>query len=121
MSPILATHLLKFLRCCSRFNKPHYIAGGFDAHLASTGELIIPYITPCVQCHTSYFKETLKDWKPHKHSVHTTEEARLGGLASMSLFLASFASLEIIKYLAVLSTTNKIIRRVGSFSLMICL
>ena len=57
----------------------HYIAGGFDAHLASTGELIIPYVTPCAACYATYFDEQLKDWKPAKHPV--VERANeIGGL-----------------------------------------
>ena len=89
----------KISRCCIRYNIPHYIAGGFDAHLASTGELIIPHVTPCVECYAGYFKEKLKGWKPKEHPVQE-RYTEMGGLASMSLFSASFAATEIIKYIA---------------------
>ncbi|PTQ85957.1 molybdopterin/thiamine biosynthesis adenylyltransferase [Trichococcus patagoniensis] len=89
----------KISRCCIQYNIPHYIAGGFDAHLASTGELIIPHVTPCVECYAGHFKETLKGWKPKEHPVRE-RYTEIGGLASMSLFSASFAAIEIIKYIA---------------------
>lgn len=89
----------KISRICVKYNIPHYIAGGFDAHLASTGELIIPYLTPCVECYARYFKKTLKDWKPEKHPV-TTRYKEIGGLSCLSLFSASYACIEIIKWLA---------------------
>lgn len=89
----------KISRICVALNKPHYIAGGFDAHLASTGEMVIPYKTPCVECYTKYFSETLKDWKPTKHPVKN-RYMDIGGLAAMTLFSSSFAAIEIIKYLA---------------------
>ena len=77
----------------------HYIAGGFDAHLSSTGELIIPYITPCVECYAAHFKIALKDWKPKKHPVQI-RYLEIGGLASLSLFSTSYACIEILKYIA---------------------
>lgn len=89
----------KISRICVQEHIPHFIAGGFDAHLASTGELIIPYVTPCVECYTGYFKETLKDWKPKPHPVKS-RYMEIGGLSSMSLFSSSFASIEILKYIA---------------------
>lgn len=89
----------KISRICVKHRIPHFIAGGFDAHLASTGELIIPYVTPCVECYASYFKKTLKDWKPKKHPVKVRYK-EIGGLASMTLFSASYAAIEIIKYIA---------------------
>lgn len=89
----------KISRICVKYRLPHYIAGGFDAHLASTGELVIPYTTPCVECYASYFKEALKGWKPKKHPV--PERSReIGGLACLSLFSSSYACIEIIKCLA---------------------
>lgn len=89
----------KISRVCIKHMIPHYIAGGFDAHLASTGEIIIPYITPCVECYASHFKESLKNWKPKKHPV-VKRDLEIGGLASMTLFSSSFATIEIIKYIA---------------------
>ena len=89
----------KISRICVKHKLPHFIAGGFDAHLASTGELIIPYVTPCVECYSGYFKEKLKGWKPKKHPVKT-RYMEIGGLASMSLFSVSYATIEILKYIA---------------------
>ena len=89
----------KISRVCMKYRIPHYIAGGFDAHLSSTGELIIPFVTPCVECYATHFKETLKGWKPKKHPV-SNRSKEIGGLASTSLFSSSYACIEIIKYLA---------------------
>lgn len=89
----------KISRICVKYKIAHYIAGGFDAHLASTGELIIPYVTPCVECYAGHFKEILKDWKPKKHPVKNRYE-EIGGLSSMTLFSSSYACIEIIKYIA---------------------
>lgn len=97
--PYIGYTSAKISRLCVKHNVPHYIAGGFDAHLASTGELIIPYITPCVECYAEYFKVALKDWKPKKHPVKM-RYTEIGGLASMSLFSASYACIEIVKYIA---------------------
>lgn len=77
---------------------PHYIAGGFDAHLASTGELVIPYVTPCAACYSTFFEKKLVDWVPEKHPVKVRKN-EMGGLASLSLFSASYACIEIIKYI----------------------
>ncbi len=89
----------KISRICVKYRIPHFIAGGFDAHLASTGELIIPYVTPCVECYASHFKKKLKDWKPREHPVKERYN-EIGGLSSMSLFSASYACIEIIKFIA---------------------
>lgn len=91
---------------CVPKKKPHYIAGGFDAHLASTGELIIPYVTPCASCYATYFSKVLADWKPEKHPI-VNRANEIGGLSSMSLFASSFACIEIIKYLCDLVDMNK--------------
>ena len=94
--PYIGYTSAKISRICVKHKIPHFIAGGFDAHLASTGELIIPYVTPCVECYADYFKTTLKSWKPKKHPVQVRYK-RIGGLSSMGLFSASFAAIEIIK------------------------
>ena len=104
----------KISRICVKYNIPHYIAGGFDAHLASTGELIIPYITPCVECYATHFKKVLKNWKPKKHPV-TTRYTEIGGLASLSLFSSSYACIEIIKYIAGLVEMPKHYKVRGEF------
>lgn len=89
----------KISRVCIKYNIPHYIAGGFDAHLASTGEIIVPGKTPCVECYANYFKIKLKNWKPQKHPVKIRYN-EIGGLSSMTLFSSSFACVEIIKFIA---------------------
>lgn len=86
----------KISRICVKYKIPHFIAGGFDAHLASTGELIIPYVTPCADCYVTHFTESLKGWKPKKHPVMERND-QMGGLAAMSLFSSSYATMEIIK------------------------
>lgn len=96
--PYIGYTSAKISRICTPLNKPHYIAGGFDAHLASTGELIIPGLTPCVECYATYFKGALKDWKPNSHPV-ASRAKEIGGLSSMTLFSSSFATIEIIKYI----------------------
>ena len=97
--PYIGYTASKLSRVCIKHIIPHYIAGGFDAHLASTGEIIIPYVTPCVECYASHFKESLKNWKPKKHPVKQ-RDLEIGGLASMTLFSSSFAVIEILKYIA---------------------
>ena len=54
--PYIGYTASKISRICVKHKKPHFIAGGFDAHLSSTGELIIPYVTPCVECYADHFK-----------------------------------------------------------------
>lgn len=112
--PYIGYTASKISRICIKYNKPHFIAGGFDAHLASTGELIIPYRTPCVECYAKYFKNSLKNWKPKKHPV-AIRYMEIGGLASMSLFSSSFATIEIIKYLAGLIDLEKSYKVRGEF------
>ena len=104
--PYIGYTSAKISRACVRHNKPHFIAGGFDAHLASSGELIIPDVTPCVECYAGHFKEVLRDWKPKPHPVKIRYE-EIGGLASMALFSASYASIEIIKFLSGIVDLNK--------------
>jgi molybdopterin-synthase adenylyltransferase len=112
--PYIGHTSLKISRECIRQKKAHYIAGGFDAHLASTGELIIPGLTPCVDCYADYFKEALKDWKPKPHPVKERYQ-EIGGLSSMSLFSASFAVIEIIKYIAGLTDFKTYSKSRGEF------
>lgn len=97
--PYIGYTAAKISRVCMKQRIAHYIAGGFDAHLSSTGELIIPYITPCVECYADHFKIALKDWKPKKHPVQI-RYLEIGGLASLSLFSTSYACIEILKYIA---------------------
>ncbi len=104
----------KISRVCIKHKIAHFIAGGFDAHLASTGELIIPYITPCVECYANHFKESLRGWKPRKHPVKMRSR-EIGGLASMSLFSSSYACIEILKYIAGLLPMNTDFKIRGEF------
>jgi len=97
----------KISRICVKHNIPLYVAGGFDAHLASTGEIIIPYVTPCVECYASHFKHSLAGWKPEQHPI-LKRYKEIGGLASMSLFSASFACVEILIYLAKLMNMESV-------------
>ena len=94
--PYIGYTASKISRACMKKGLPHYIAGGFDAHLSSTGELIIPFVTPCVECYADHFKVTLKDWKPQKHPV-VQRYSEIGGLSCLSLFSSSYACIEIIK------------------------
>lgn len=108
----------KISRLCMEEKKVHYIAGGFDAHLASTGELIIPYVTPCVECYATHFKHALENWKPKKHPVEK-RYTEIGGLASMTLFSSSFACIELFNFTPPLNAktpTNLVFSRVaGAF------
>lgn len=83
---------------------PLFVGGGFDGHLMSTGELIIPDKTPCVDCYIDYFTESLKDWKPKYNKKAIKNEKfnifEVGGLSSMALFSVSYGVIEILKYLA---------------------
>lgn len=112
--PYIGYTAAKLSRECFRFGLPHYIAGGFDAHLASTGELIVPHVTPCVECYANHFKRVLSGWKPRKHPVRN-RYSEIGGLSSMSLFSASYAAINIIKYLAGLQPVFEIARSRGEF------
>jgi molybdopterin/thiamine biosynthesis adenylyltransferase len=112
--PYIGYTAAKVSRACMKASRPHYIAGGFDAHLASTGELIIPYVTPCVECYAGHFKESLKNWKPRPHPVKVRAD-EIGGLSSMSLFSSSFAVIEIIKYLVGLCDVESNFKIRGEF------
>lgn len=103
--PYIGFTSMKIGRLCYKLNKPLYVGGGFDAHLMSTGELIIPNVTPCVDCYTTYFTNSLKDWKP-KYNVEAINDKEysenifeVGGLSSMSLFSISYAVIVIITYI----------------------
>ncbi|WP_312756037.1 HesA/MoeB/ThiF family protein [Rummeliibacillus suwonensis] len=112
--PYIGHTSLKISRECIKQKKAHYIAGGFDAHLASTGELVIPGLTPCVDCYADYFTEALKGWKPKTHPVKERYQ-EIGGLSSMSLFSASFGVIEIIKYIAGLTDFKTYSKSRGEF------
>lgn len=97
--PYIGYTSIKVSRKCYEFGKAHYIAGGFDIHIMSTGELIIPGVTPCVNCYMRYFKKRLADWTPENKKVIDTFN-EYGGFSSQSLFSASYAVVQIIKYIS---------------------
>lgn len=76
---------------------PLFVAGGFDAHLASFGELLIPHMTPCADCYATFFEDSLKNWKPIPHPVKE-RQGWFGGLGSLSAFSSSVATLKILSY-----------------------
>ena len=98
-----------------------YIAGGFDAHSMSTGELIVPKKTACIDCYQNSFKKTLKNWKPSYNTeqqqnglVEDSNEkikniiiGGSGSLAQASLFSASYGVMKIIFYLIGLDVTKE--------------
>lgn len=81
-----------------RHNIPLLASGGFDAHLGSLGELMIPFVTPCADCYATYFQDSLKDWKPVPHPVQE-RKGWFGGLGSLSAFSAASGALTIFSYL----------------------
>ena len=83
-------------RFCVSRRLPLLVAGGFDAHLGSLGEMIIPGITPCADCYAEHFSEVLKDWVPVEHPVGDRREAA-GGLCSMSVFSAGTAAMKVLR------------------------
>lgn len=100
--PYIGITSLKIGRVCYNKRIPLYVGGGFDAHLMSTGELIIPDKTPCVDCYVNHFTTILKGWKPEYNTEIVDEKERnfeVGGLASMALFSISYGVMEILKYI----------------------
>ncbi|MDD0810040.1 ThiF family adenylyltransferase [Curvibacter sp. RS43] len=83
-------------RFCVSRRLPLFVAGGFDAHLGSLGEMIIPGITPCADCYAEHFSEALKDWVPVVHPVDDRRQAS-GGLCSMAVFSAGAAAMQILR------------------------
>ena len=83
-------------RFCVPRRLPLLVAGGFDAHLGSVGEMIIPGVTPCADCYADHFSEALKDWVPVEHPVADRREAA-GGLCPMSVFAAGTAAMQILR------------------------
>ncbi|WP_067178171.1 ThiF family adenylyltransferase [Sulfurospirillum sp. UCH001] len=96
-TPYIGYTSIKLSRYILNTKKILFICGGFDAHLASLGELIIPGITPCSDCYTTYFSKALQDWKPMPHPKQNRTKV-FGGLSSLSLFSASAAAMQILKY-----------------------
>ncbi len=76
---------------------PLLVAGGFDAHLASFGEMIVPRKTPCADCYVNYFRVNLADWKPVPHPVANRSKG-FGGWSPLSVISASASVLQVLKY-----------------------
>lgn len=121
--PYIGHTSLKLGRYLHARNIPMYVMGGFDAHLMSSGELVFPPKTPCIDCIQKTFDFALSDWKPiynqvescglvitddklDKDSGHDIEKSLFysiggsGGLIMMSGFSACFGSLKILHFLA---------------------
>ncbi len=96
--PYIGYTNIKLSRYALQHNIPIVAAGGFDAHLASLGELLIPHMTPCADCYATFFHERLKNWRPIPHPVKD-REGWFGGLGSLSTFSASAAALEILFFI----------------------
>lgn len=100
---------------------PMYVAGGFDAHLMSTGDFFVPGESVCVDCCSGYFTSALKNWKP-SYKVHESQVQKsrviggAGGVQPMSSFSASYASMLILNYLAGGAAYRNIINKRGEFS-----
>lgn len=85
-----------------------YVAGGFDAHLMSSGEIIVKGLTPCPDCCANTFKVALSDWKPkyiksdvveNKEFSKRNDNLRSSGGFSQGLFGSGISSMNIIDYL----------------------
>lgn len=116
--PYIGHTSLKVGRFAHSKNIPIYIGGGFDAHLMSSGELINPPNTPCIDCVQKTFNIALKDWKPtysnvvndintvienHHSNLPKIENYQIGGaggLAMMSGFSAYLSALTLLRFLA---------------------
>jgi len=100
---------------------PLYVAGGFDAHLMSTGDFLVPGESCCVDCCSDHFTAALKDWKP-SYKVHErqTVDGRAmggsGGLFPMAFFSANYAALLIINFLAGGTSYRNVLDKRGEFS-----
>lgn len=84
-------------RFCVPRRIPLLVTGGFNAHLGSLGELIVPGETPCADCYADYFQESLKGWQPVEHPVVDRQNAG-GGLCSLSVFAAGSAAMKVLRY-----------------------
>lgn len=114
--PYIGHTSLKIGRFLQSKNIPMYVMGGFDAHLMSSGELIFPPKTPCIDCCQKTFSNSLRDWKP----TYITSEKPLalvkgkskemaqeqlfniggaGGLSIMSSFSANLSCIRLIQFL----------------------
>ena len=97
--PYIGATSIKLSRYCVEKGLPLLVAGGFDAHLASLSEMIVPGQTPCSDCYAIHFEETLRGWKPISHPI-VDRRRGFGGLPSLSAFAASAAVLKIVRLLS---------------------
>jgi molybdopterin/thiamine biosynthesis adenylyltransferase len=97
--PYIGATSIKLSRYCVQHELPLLVAGGFDAHLGSLSEMIIPGETPCSDCYATHFEKALKDWKPTRHPV-SDRHFGFGGLTQLATFAASSAVLKIYQYFA---------------------
>lgn len=112
--PYIGHTSLKVGRYLQNFKIPLYIAGGFDAHLMSSGELINPPFTPCIDCSQQTFTKALEGWKPIYSHINTSNVivennqfdsennytvGGAGGLIMMSSFSANLSCIKILQFL----------------------
>lgn len=103
--PYIGHTSIKLGRYLWQKNIPLYVAGGFDAHLMSTGDFYIPKKSTCVDCSSNFFTKALSNWKPN-YKIHESSMTQnhiiggSGGFYSMSLFSASYACIQLINYIA---------------------
>lgn len=95
--PYIGYTSVKLSRYAVKHNLPLLVAGGFDAHLASFGEMIIPRRTPCADCYVRHFQTALADWKPIAHPVED-RRGGFGGWSPLSVISASAAALKVLNY-----------------------
>lgn len=86
-------------RYCIEQRIPLLVAGGFDAHLASVGEMIIPGVTPCADCYADHFRVALADWRPVTHPVAERQDG-FGGLCALSVFAAATVAMSALRLFA---------------------
>jgi molybdopterin/thiamine biosynthesis adenylyltransferase len=116
--PYIGHTSIKLGRYLQAKHIPMYVMGGFDAHLMSSGELVYPPHTPCIDCIQNTFSNALSDWKPIYNRVEDIqplikdvpslkiEDSLIydiggsGGLSMMSGYSAFFSCLKIIHFLA---------------------
>lgn len=109
--PYIGHTSLKLGRYAQARKIPLYVSGGFDAHLMSSGELIFPPNTPCIDCAQKTFSKALKEWKP-VYSLVTSPQINTsipinnnyipggpGGLAMMNGFSANLCCMKLINFL----------------------
>lgn len=97
--PYIGATSIKLSRYCMEHGLPLLVAGGFDAHLASLSEMIVPGQTPCADCYAMHFEDALRSWKPAPHPV-SDRRLGFGGLPTLSTFAASAAVLKIVRLLS---------------------